>query len=291
MSESNAAGRFRATIAYDGAAFHGSQLQPDVRTVQGEVEAALSRLRDETVRIDLAGRTDTGVHASAQEIAFAAPGWNARELERALGAVLPDDIALVRLGAAGPDFHPRFDATGRRYEYIVSPAPGAAAPFLRSRAWPVGESVNWDRLGALAQQVPGERSFGGFAKSGQPERGTRCRVERAAWGAGPGDLLRFLIVADRFLHRMVRYLVGTMVEVATGRRPASDLRDAIEERTPSRPVFPAPPGGLYLTGVRYGETWNAPGGIPWLGGRGGNAPESGENEGGEPEAEPGAEKA
>jgi len=259
--------RLRATVEYDGTGFHGSQLQPEARTVQGELEAALSSLLDRPVRVDLAGRTDTGVHALAQEIAFAAPPDRAAaDVARGLAALTPPDLAVVSVRDTGPGFHPRFDARLRRYEYLVATGVLAASPFLRDRAWGLRDDPDPDRLEALAGGLAGERSFGGFAKAGQPERGTRCRVETAAWGrAGDGRLV-FRITADRFLHHMVRYLVGTMIEIATGRRPAGDLDRSLAGEAPSRPVYPAPPGGLYLTGVAYEDGWNRTPGIAWLSG-------------------------
>lgn len=265
MSDASAAHRLRATVEYDGTAFHGSQLQPGVRTVQGEVEAGLSRLLDRDVRIDLAGRTDAGVHATAQEIAFDAPSrWTPAELSRALRAVLPDDIGVWKVERASDGFHPRFDASARRYEYLLAGGSLAGSPFLRSRTWRLGELPELERLASLTADLPGERSFSGFAKSGQPERGTRCRVESAVWRTiGPG-LLAFRIVADRFLHHMVRYLVGTTVEAASGRREETDVAAALADGAPSRPVFPAPAEGLYLSGVRYPEGWNRDEGVAWL---------------------------
>lgn len=261
--------RLRATVEYDGTAFHGSQLQPEVRTVQGELERALSTLFDRPVRIDLAGRTDTGVHALAQEIAFAAPpDRDAADVARGLAALTAADLAVVAVREAAPEFHPRFDARLRRYEYLVATGELSGSPFLRDRAWGLRDDPARETLDRLAQALIGERSFGGFARSGQPERGTRCRVEEAFWRAAADGLLAFEITADRFLHHMVRYLVGTMVEIATDRRPGSDLARSLAEEEPSRSVYPAPPGGLYLTGVAYADGWNRTGGLPWLGGSG-----------------------
>ncbi|WP_419163837.1 tRNA pseudouridine(38-40) synthase TruA [Candidatus Palauibacter sp.] len=264
MSASAAsAARLLATIEYDGTSFHGSQLQPGVRTVQREVEAALSRLFDRRTRIDLAGRTDAGVHATAQEIAFAAPRrWDADELARALGAVLPDDIGVRRVRETAADFHPRFDAEARRYRYAI--ATGARRrPFLRDRCWSPGWPLDPEALARLAAAISGERSFERFARAGQPERGTRCRVGSAIWLFDRPPFAFFEIVADRFLHHMVRYLVGTSVEIAAGRRPFDDFERLLAGEAGSRPVFPAPPGGLYLTGVRYAGEWNSDPDLLW----------------------------
>lgn len=258
--------RLRATVEYDGTDFHGSQLQPEVRTVQGELETALSSLFDRPVRIDLAGRTDTGVHALAQEIAFPAPqDRDPTDVARGLAALTPADLCAVTVREAAAGFHPRFDARRRRYEYLVATGERAGSPFLRDRAWGLRDDPDRETLGRLAEAVVGERSFGGFARAGQPERGTRCRVEESGWREAGDGLLVFRIVADRFLHHMVRYLVGTMVEIATGRRPAGDLARSLAEEDPSRPVYPAPPGGLYLTGVAYDAGWNRDRGVVWLG--------------------------
>lgn len=265
MSDSTAPpARFRATIEYDGTSFHGSQLQPGVRTVQREVEEALGKLFDRPIRIDLAGRTDAGVHATAQEIAFGPPRtWSPEELARALGANLPDDVAVRKVSPAAYKFHPRFDAERRRYRYVIAEG-GRRRPFLRDRAWIPKWTLDRDALTRLAAAIPGERSFERFARAGQPERGTRCRVASAAWRFDRPPFVFFEIVADRFLHHMVRYLVGTSVEIAAERRPFEDFGRLLAGEAASRPVFPAPPGGLYLTGVRYGGEWNSGPGIPWL---------------------------
>ena len=256
--------RLRATIEYVGTSFHGSQLQPEVRTVQREVEEALSTLFDRRTRIDLAGRTDAGVHATAQEIAFGAPRrWDPGALVRALGAVLPDDIGVRRVREATADFHPRFAAEARRYRYVIAEG-RSGRPFLRDRCWSPGWPLDPDALARLAAAIPGERSFARFARAGQPERGTRCRVRSATWRFDPPSFASFQIVADRFLHHMVRYLVGTAVEIAAERRPFEDFERLLSGEEGSRAVFPAPPGGLYLTGVRYAGEWNADPGLPWL---------------------------
>ena len=256
--------RLRATIEYDGHSFHGSQLQPGVRTVQREVEAALSKLFDRHTRIDFAGRTDAGVHATAQEIAFAAPRrWRPDELLRALGRVLPDDVAARSVREAAADFHPRFAAEARRYRYAIATGT-PRRPLLRDRCWHPAAPLDPEALERLAAAIPGARSFARFARAGQPERGTRCRVASAAWRFDHPPFAFFDIVADRFLHHMVRYLVGTSVEIATGRRPFEDFGRLLGGEAGSRAVFPAPPPGLYLTGVRYANRWNAGPELPWL---------------------------
>lgn len=256
---------FRATVHYDGSAFCGWQSQPDVRTVQSTLEGALERLLGIPTRIQAAGRTDTGVHAAGQEIAFDAPAsWEDAELRRALNAVTPDEMWVEQLSQTAADFHPRFDATARRYEYLVGVAADSSSPLRAGRVWPVAREVDTRTLGIATESVMGEKSFEAFAKAGQPERGTRCRVERARWWQTAGGDLAFLIVADRFLHRMVRYLVATLIDVGTGRRSVDQVERLLAGEEGIRPPAPAPACGLYLTGVRYGKDWNRPPGIPGI---------------------------
>lgn len=257
---------YRGTLHYDGSAFHGWQIQPDVRTVQGAVENAVSRLEDRQVRVESAGRTDRGVHAVGQEISFEAErDWGKGELRRALNAVLPAPVWLERLGpVASGDFHPRFDARRRRYEYYLRPRPEGGSPLRRSRVWTPGDAVDAGRLRGAAGAIVGERSFEAFAKAGQPERGTRCDVTAASWSRTVLGDLRFRVEADRFLHHMVRYLVSTMVEEAAGRREPGELAGLLSGDDSLRPPAPAPPQALYLTGVRYADGWNRPAGVPGL---------------------------
>jgi tRNA pseudouridine38-40 synthase len=241
------------------------------------VEAALAQLLDRATRIHAAGRTDTGVHAAGQEIAFDAPDrWTPEDLRRGLNALTPDEVWAERVREAPGGFHPRFDATGRRYEYLVGTESEAESPLRRGRIWAVSAPIDRKVLWRLAKLVEGERSFGSFAKAGQPERGTRCHVQEAGWHHNVAEDLVFRIVGDRFLHHMVRYLVGTLVEIATGRRKAEELESLLAEEGGVRPPSPAPPWGLYLTGVRYPDGWNRPPGVPGLPMRETGAAEPGE---------------
>lgn len=252
--------RFRATVEYDGARFHGYQVQPDLRTVQGELEAQLSRLFDRSTRVIGAGRTDTGVHAAGQEITFdAPPSWYADGLRKALDAMLPSDVTIRAVRRVATDFHPRFQATGRRYEYYVGNSGALRAP----RIWQPPSMPDLRILAEATSRLPGRRSFEALSRAGQPQLGTTCTVETAEWSrTAPGDL-RFLIVADRFLHRMVRYIVATLVDVARDRRTLAEWEELLE-RGAGRPPEPAPASALYLTGVRYSEGWNRPAGVPGL---------------------------
>ena len=256
--------RHRATVHYDGSAFAGWQVQPEVRTVQGDIEAALRRIGI-AGRVHGAGRTDAGVHAAGQEFSFDAPkSWTVTELSSALDALLKSDIWIERLVETGPDFHPRFHATGRRYEYYLAPGPAGRAPHRRSGTSWIARAPDLEALRAGTRPVLGMHSFERFAKSGQSKVGTVCTVEKAEWLRTPLGDLRFTIVADRFLHHMVRYLVATMVEQSAGKRPQDDIGRMLSGSEDVRPPRPAEACGLHLTGVRYRAGWNRPPGVPGL---------------------------
>jgi tRNA pseudouridine38-40 synthase len=246
--------RIRLTLHYDGSSFHGWQVQPGVRTVQGELEAALSRLADRPVTVVAAGRTDTGVHATGQVVSVTMPrNWTAAALRKSLNALLPADVWAADSESVPPTFHARYSAVARGYIYRVGTAATARSPFRRPWCWPVRDPLDRAALATGADAIVGEHSFRGFAKSGQPGRGYVCRVHQASWRDWDGSGLEFRIVADRFLHHMVRYLVGTMVDAARGRRPVADVATLLDpagagglETSP-----PAPAGGLFLARVYY----------------------------------------
>lgn len=246
--------RIRLTLQYDGSGFHGWQVQPGVRTVQGELEAALSRLADRPITTIAAGRTDAGVHATGQVASVDMPEkWTPEALERSLNAILPGDIWAADAESVAPSFHARYSAVGRGYIYRVGTTPAARSPFRRRYCWPVGEPLDAGVLDGAAAAVLGEHSFRGYAKSGQPERGYRCTLHSARWVRWPAGGLELRIVANRFLHHMVRYLVGTMVDAARGRRPAADVAGLLDESRLSELETspPAPAEGLFLACVYY----------------------------------------
>jgi tRNA pseudouridine38-40 synthase len=246
--------RYSLLIQYDGTDFQGWQTQAEGRTVQGEIERVLARITGERRAVLGSGRTDRGVHALGQVASVEIPGrWSARRLRSALNALLPVDVRVFEARRVPAAFHPRYDASSRSYEYRVGTGPEAGSPFLRRWCWDASrEPPVRALLEAGARLIPGERSFRKFAKSGQPERGERCDVRAARWSTWNGTGLRFSITADRYLHHMVRYLVGTMVAVARGRRPLGELDELLSEpNTPLVTSPPAPPEGLFLAGVEY----------------------------------------
>lgn len=244
--------RLKLVLQYDGSQFFGWQIQKKERTVQGELQAALEKLTGAPRAVLGSGRTDRGVHAHGQVAAVTVPSrWSAEALKKSLNAVLDDDVWVADVQPVHDDFQPRFDAIARTYTYRVGTAPESISPFLRRWCWPLRTPVEIADLNRAAELVLGTHSFEAFAKAGQPERGHVCTVTSAEWGSWDTVGVTFTITADRYLHHMVRYLVGTMVDIARGRRPLSDLHDLLQDSNTGSTSPPAPPEGLFLTRVEY----------------------------------------
>ncbi len=242
-----------AVLQYAGLGFAGWQRQASDRTVQGEVEGALERLDGARVVTHAAGRTDAGVHALGQVISFATRrGWSEAELHRAMNALLPPDVWVRRVGPAPAGFHARRDARTRRYRYVVGCDAAARSPFRHPYEWAFCRPLDAAALQAAAEAIAGTHDFRAFSAVGQEKPHYRCTVTRAEWRPRPEEAGYILdIAADRFLHRMVRFLVGMSVEIADGRRPGDDLPRLLRGTDNRDASPPAPSQGLYLVGVRY----------------------------------------
>jgi tRNA pseudouridine38-40 synthase len=240
-------------LHYDGTRFAGWQRQPEARTVQGDLEQTLSRLCNVRTRAVGAGRTDAGVHARGQAVGTLVPAaWTMEKLRRALNALLPDDIWVVAAYEMQPDFHARYNAVSRAYSYRIGTDDEAHSPFRSRWEWVLTEPLDRQRLDDTARIVHGDHSFRAYAVRGTaPERdGHRCLIHSARWRERPGGLT-FEITANRFLHHMVRFIVGTMVEVAAGRRDADSVARLLEAPDNSEVSPPAPAHGLCLERVEY----------------------------------------
>ena len=246
--------RYLLLVQYDGTPYQGWQRQPGGSTVQAELERVLGTITCGDRTVTGSGRTDTGVHALGQVAAVDVPArWSAGKLRRSMNALLPPEVWLREVRRVPDDFHPRFHPTARAYEYRLGMAPEAASPFRSRWCWDVsGAGIDPDRLSEAALLIPGRRSFRRFARAGQPHRGEICEVAAAEWIPWGRIGYRFRIEANRYLHRMVRYLVGTMVEIARGRRPLAEMAEMLERPdTALRTSRPAPPEGLFLARVEY----------------------------------------
>lgn len=240
-------------LHYDGSQFAGWQRQLDEPTVQGALEDAVSKLTQRKITVTGAGRTDAGVHARGQAAGVRVPDkWQAKELRRALNATLPESIWVAAAHEMSDAFHARYSAVARRYSYRVGLDEEAWSPFRRRYECAVDRKLDLAVLTASAEAVVGEHAFLAFAVKGTaPESDDhRCTVASARWEERPGGLT-FEIEANRFLHHMVRYLVGTMLQAASGRRAPDSVARLLSE-TDNRDVSPpAPAHALFLEQVRY----------------------------------------
>jgi tRNA pseudouridine38-40 synthase len=247
---------FRLTLAYDGTPFAGWAAQPGLRTVEGELEAALERILGERASLTVAGRTDAGVHAWGQVASIELDRAPPSGLVQRLNAVLPREVAVIEASPAPDGFNARRDARARTYCYWVLASP-VQHPLEVGRAlwWP--EAVDRPALDRCAAALVGRHDFTAFT----PTQTEHVRFERdvaqAEWRAHrlaepfPGELLEFWIEADAFMRHMVRVLVGTMLEVAGGRRSGDDFERLLRGAPRERAGETAAAHGLYLASIRY----------------------------------------
>ncbi|HET9030662.1 MAG TPA: tRNA pseudouridine(38-40) synthase TruA [Candidatus Aquilonibacter sp.] len=246
----------RAAVEYDGTQFFGFQYQPTVRSVAGELESALSRLFAETVKITGAGRTDTGVHASGQVISFStARPFPFERLAIACNANLPDDLSIRDVTVVDSEFSARFSALARTYVYAILHRKDRSA-LLAHRAYHVYGRLDVDAMRDGARHLIGEHDFRSVCGT-LPDGGVTTRIVRSLDITEHGDLLRVQISADGFLHRMVRTIVGTLVECGLGRRDAGTMPQILAARDRRAAGLTAPPHGLYLAGVQYRDGYDS----------------------------------
>lgn len=245
---------FKLTLAYDGTDFAGWQRQPDKRTVQGELEAALARITQEQCKCIASGRTDAGVHALGQVVSFTSATRLAPEvLAKALSAELPDDLLVFEVTEAPAGFHALRDAVRKRYRYVIEDG-RLRDLFDRRYVWHVYQRLDAEAMRQAAAPLVGTHDFTSFETSGSPRLTTVRTVLDLALERRAGELTDRIVVeveADGFLYNMVRNIVGTLVEVGKGKQPASWPAEVLALRDRTKAGMTAPPQGLFLAGVEY----------------------------------------
>ena len=255
----------KLTLAYDGTRFVGWQRQADGESIQGLLENALARFEGVPVTVHGAGRTDAGVHALGQvasaSVTFTHP---AATIVRALNAQLPEDIRVVDIADAAPDFHARFSARSKTYRYQIR-AGTVGDPFTRAFVWQLPEALNVAAMTDAAAALVGRHDFAVFQSAGTEVASTVRTIFRSEFStAEPSErpdgferserverLLVYEVAADGFLRHMVRAIVGTLVEIGRGWRSAESMAQLIEQGTRAQAGATAPPHGLFLISVDY----------------------------------------
>jgi tRNA pseudouridine38-40 synthase len=239
----------RLDLAYDGSGFRGYAFQEGLRTIQGDLEAALKTALGHQVETAVAGRTDAGVHARGQVVSLQleeAP--DLERLVRSLNGIVGPEIAVTAITLADDDFHARFSAKWRRYRYTMSIGT-APDPLTRAFEWHVGSRLDVGSMETAADAFTGELDFSAFCRSVEGSSNVR-RVDESRWEPD-GDRLHFWIRANAFCHQMVRSLVGLCYDVGRGFTPAGSVREIIESGDRGRVTTVAPPHGLTLWEVGY----------------------------------------
>jgi tRNA pseudouridine38-40 synthase len=244
----------KLTLAYEGTDYVGWQRQPDGISIQGLLEDALRPIEGADVNVHGAGRTDAGVHALGQVASFKlnVATLDPVTLARALNAVLPLDVRILRCEEAPADFHARFSATGKCYEYRIVNGP-VASPFLRRYVWHIIPRLDLDAIRSASAALVGRHDFASFQGAGTVVVSSERTVRRLDWldSGGPETPLVMQIEGDGFLRHMVRNIAGTLVEIGLGRWSAAEIERILQSRDRSQSGTTAPPSGLFLARVLY----------------------------------------
>jgi tRNA pseudouridine38-40 synthase len=247
----------KLTIAYDGADFHGWQIQPGLPTIQGALTDAVHQITQEKIVIQGASRTDTGVHALGQVAHFKTQSLLAAdEFQRALNALLPPAIRIVAAEEVGPDFHARWQAQGKTYRYRIHRG-RVLPPFDYRHALHYSGGLDEDAIAAAARLFEGEHDFTSFAaSSGSEEDDNERDMVRVIYTSEivrepAREEIAYVVRGRSFLRYMVRKIVGTLIEVGKGRLAAADISELFAARDRSRSGPTAPPEGLYLVSLEY----------------------------------------
>ncbi|ALC88372.1 tRNA pseudouridine synthase A [Bacillus sp. FJAT-18017] len=243
--------RYKCIISYDGTGFAGYQVQPGKRTVQGELEAALTKLhKGENVKVTASGRTDAGVHAKGQVIHFDSPlSIPEKRWPVALNSLLGGEIVVLSATKSASGFHARFDAKGKEYRYFLHLGEHKD-PFIRNLAYHYPYSLNIDAMKEAAFHLCGTHDYSSFCASNTDVKDKVRTVSRITFSKEE-DRLVMVFSGNGFLYNMVRILTGTLLEVGTGTRKPGDMKELLEARDRTRAGRTAPSHGLYLWKVHY----------------------------------------
>lgn len=246
-------------LAYDGGGWAGWQAQPRKATLQVAVEEALGRLCGHSLRLAASGRTDAGVHALGQVASFGTTSTlPAARMLKGLRALLPAGLLARDLGAVPADFHARYSAQAKTYDYYLWPQAGLAGLFLRDRLWALDRRLDPQAVAQALAMLPGDRDLKALASQGQEAKGSTVRrILEARLDTWPGGPWRVRLTATGFLRHVVRNLLGVLSQVGTGHLPPGALIEMLEagQRLYAGPK--APPQGLYLNRVYY-QPWGGP---------------------------------
>lgn len=244
--------RYLAIISYDGSNYSGYQIQPNQLTIQAVIEAALTKMhKGEPVKITASGRTDAGVHAYGQVIHFDSEldipesNW-----KKALNSLLPGDIVVFDVKQVSENFHARFDAIKKTYIYTILNS-ADANPFEINYCAHVKERLNVDLMNQALQDLIGEHDFTAFCAANSYVKGDKIRTIYHASCQRVNNKVVFSVTGNGFLYNMVRIIVGTLIEIGLGQRPATDIKRIIESMDRTQAGKTAPPQGLYLNAVEY----------------------------------------
>ena len=252
--------RYFITLSYDGAGYHGWQIQPNGISVQERLQQALSTLLRQPIEVVGAGRTDAGVHAAMMVAHFDVPtaddsdavsvpeDFSPKQLAYRLNRILPRDIAVQRVEAVAPEMHARFSAVSRTYYYYLHTEKN---PFLRTTSWETHYQLDFPAMNEAAAWLLTQSDFASFCKVGADVKTTLCQLTRAEWVQLSPTSWRFEITANRFLRNMVRAVVGTLVEVGRHRITLADFQRIVESKRRTAAGESMPAHALFLVDIKY----------------------------------------